>query len=227
MVRLADERAVFGGVIVTSAWQPQERDAVERQRRAPVSTTHLVATFASGGRLLEQLPSGPVQIVIEATDAEGNLAPWFHDDWFAELIHRFGDEFVTLRIAPTPEALLHPCVCHEVEMVRRVLPHWRVVATGYLSDVQTAEDIRTVAASPFHEVRFFDQVRSGTYLHHRMGLSMSVDELIGRIRRHQSSVTGRTPVLVRLPAQAPVAQPRREVDLSSSRSSAVPGSTKR
>ena len=214
------------GRIVTSFWQPQERNAVEQQRRAPLRTTHLVATFASGARLPDDVPPGPLQIVIESTNAEGDLAPWFHDDWFTELIPRFGDDFVTLRIAPTPDAMLHPCVWHQAEMVRRVLPHWRVIATAYLSDIRTTEDIRAIASSPYHEVRFFDQVRAGVYLHARMSPPMTVEELIGRIRRQQVAETGRAPVLVRLPARAPVAPRGQNVDMPSSRPSAVPSSAK-
>jgi len=190
---------------MTSSWQPEERMVVEQQRRAPVSATHLVATYAHGARLPDNVAKGPLHLVVEATNADGNLAPWFHDDWFTELIGRFADDFVTLRIAPTPDALLHPCVWHQAEMVRRVLPHWRIIGTAYLSDIQTAEDVRAVAVSPYHEVRFFDQVRAGTYLHARMSPPMTVEELIGRIRREQSAQAGRTPVLVRLPARAPVA----------------------
>lgn len=214
------------GRIVTSSWQPQERYAVEQQRRAPTSATHLVATFAGGGRLLDDVPPGPLQVVIESTNAEGSLAAWFHDDWFTELIRRFGDDFVTLRIAPTPDALLHPCVWHQAEMVRRVLPHWRVIATAYLSDVRTTEDIGAVAASPFHEVRFFDQVRAGAYLHARMSPPMTVEELFGRIRRQQAEHTGRSPVLVRLPARTPVAPRGKDIEMPQSRPSAIPSSAK-
>ncbi len=215
------------GRFVTSVWQPQERFAVEQQRRAPLSSTHLVATFAAGARLPDDVPAGPLQIVIESTNAEGDLAPWFHDDWFTELIRRFGDDFVTLRIAPTPDALLHPCVCHQGEMVRRVLPHWRVIATAYLTDVQTTEDIRAVAGSPFHEVRFLDEIRAGAYLHPRMSPPMTVEELFGRIRRQQAEQTGRSPVLVRLPARDPVARRSPDVEMPPSRLSAVPNSAKR
>jgi len=186
-----------------------------------------VATYAAGGRLPDDVPPGPLQIVIESTNAEGDLAPWFHDDWFTELIRRFAEDYVTLRIAPTPGALLHPCVWHQAEMVRRVLPHWRVIVTAYLSDLRTTEDIRAIASSPFHEVRFFDQIRAGAYLHNRMSPSMTVEELIGRIRREQSTHTGRSPVLVRLPAQAPVVSRRQEVELPTPRSTAVPSSAKR
>jgi len=172
-----------------------------RRRLRPPSTTQLVAPVAGGGKLPDDVPPGPIRIDVESTDSEGGLAKWFGDDWFAELIRRFGDDFVTLHIAPTPEALLHPCVVYEAEMLRRVVPHWRVVITAYLSDVQTLEAAKAVAETPYHELRVLDETRPRTVTAERMGLGLSLTDLFGGLRREKRTASGRMPVLVRLPSR--------------------------
>ena len=63
--------------------------------------------------------------------------------------------------------------------------------------------IDRLATSPYHEVRFVDQARPGSPLSERRNWTMSIPELLGRIRAAQSSVGASTPILVRLPATRP------------------------
>ncbi len=178
-----------------------ERRNTQQRRRAPGAISHLVATFAAGDKTppSTKVAPGPIQVVLETTDEHGTLAAWVHDDWFTTLLQRYGDEFVTLRIAPTPGALLHPCVLYEAEMVRRVVPHWRVVATAYLDDVQTEEDMATIAAGPYHEIQFFDQARNHPPPPDQVSPPLSMERLFARLREKQERSSGRTPILVRLP----------------------------
>lgn len=199
---------------MTTSNEPLDRELTTQRRLRPSSMTQLVATFDGGGTLSDHPRHGPIRIDVEATNAGGELAKWFGDDWFTDLIHRFGDDFVTLHIAPTPDALLHPCVIYEAEMLRRVVPHWRVIITAYLSDVQTAEAVRGVAESPYHEVRFLDETRPTIMTGSRLGLDWSVTDLFGRIRREQGTSTGRVPVLVRLPSRNRIEDPEIEDNAS-------------
>lgn len=180
-----------------------ERREAQRRRRAPGQVTHLVATFASGGKVPEpeRAISGPIRVALEATDNHGRLASWFHDDWFTALLQRFGDEFVTLRIAPTPGALLHPTVLYEAEMARRVVPHWRVIGIGYLDDVQSDDEFTAIANGPYHEVQFFDLARDSGAVRSPFATHLSIEKLFVRLRNAQETSTGRSPILVRLPSR--------------------------
>lgn len=185
-----------------SSREINERQSTQKRRRAPGAISHLVATFTAGDRipLSASTAPGPIQILLETTDERGTLAAWVHDDWFTKLLQCCGDEFVTLRIAPTPGALLHPCVLYEAEMVRRVVPHWRIVATAYVDDVQTEDDMAAIAGGPYHEIQFFDQPRTPPLELDRVSPPLSIERLFARLREKQEKSSGRTPILVRLPA---------------------------
>jgi hypothetical protein len=139
-------------------------------------------------------------VTIEATDSAGELAGWFDDYWWTDLIERWGDEAVTLHIAPTQGALLHPIVLHQMEMVSRVAARWRMVGHAYRSDVASDEVVELLASSPYHEVRFIDQPRPEGSLRGGHGTQeLGVDEVFARVRREQISIGASRPVLVRLP----------------------------
>ncbi len=197
-----------------------ERQNAQRLRRAPGQITNLVATFADGSKIPSPVDdiTGPIHIVLETTDANGTLATWVHDDWFTTLLQRFGDEFVTLRIAPTPSAILHPSVLYESEMARRVVPHWRVVAAAYIDDIQTDDEINAIANGPYHEVQFFDHARIECGVTDRFSTHLSVEKLFVRLRQAQEKSTGRSPILVRLPeGVGPVSGPHKAAPVDPNR----------
>ncbi|UCE61175.1 MAG: hypothetical protein JSU63_05380 [Phycisphaerales bacterium] len=182
----------------------EQRRATQQKRRPPGEVVRVTARFDSDGVLQEDLTSAPAEVMIEATDSEGEVAVWFDDYWWTDLIERWVDDPITLHITQTPGALLHPVVLHQMEMVGRVAPRWRMVGHSYRSDVSTDDAIESLACSAYHEVRFLDQTRPGAPRSDREGLDLSVDELFGRIRREQVRLGATRPVLVRLPAQSPV-----------------------
>jgi len=197
---------------VSSSLGHGERQDAQRRRRAPAQVTHLIATYGLGGQITEAVSeiSGPIHIALETTDEKGRVAAWFHDDWFTKLLNRFGDEFVTLRVAPTPGALVHPTVLHESEMARRVVPHWRVIGTGYVDDIQSDSDIAALANGPYHEVQFFDHARAGGSERTEFATHLSVEKLFVQLRKAQGASAGRSPTLVRLPARIHRASPLNE-----------------
>jgi len=178
------------------------RRAAEGSRQAPREPTRIVATFDNGA-LSEDIERGPIVLTIEATNSDSALAPWLDDIWWTEVIQRWADCHVTACIAPTPGALLHPVVLHQVEMLRRVLPDWRIVGHAYFDDVASDDDATRLAGSPYHEVRFIDQPRLRTPPSDRCTWKLTLEGLFGRIRNEQSRLGVSLPVFVRLPASPP------------------------
>lgn len=182
--------------------QSDMRRAAEGSRRAPREPTRIVATFDNGA-LGKDIERGPIVLTIEATSGDSELAPWLDDIWWTGVIQRWAECHVTVCIAPTPGALLHPVVLHQVEMLRRVVPDWRIVGHAYVDDVPSDDDATRLAGSPYHEVRFIDQPRLGTPPSDRCTWKLTVDGLFVRICNEQSRLGVSLPVLVRLPATPP------------------------
>ncbi|MHC4696143.1 MAG: hypothetical protein ACYTFA_05300 [Planctomycetota bacterium] len=179
------------------------REATQKMRQPPREPIRITASFDGNGELDEGLLVGPIELTIEATNLDGDLAPWFDDYWWIELIERWGDQPVTLHIAPTPDAVAHPVVLHQMEMVSRVASRWRMVGHGYRGDISTDDAIELLAASPYHEVRFIDQGRPDGPIPARRGrFDLAIEDLFGRIRREQIRIGATRPVLVRLPSGA-------------------------
>lgn len=177
------------------------RSVSRRSRHAPTKPVRIAVPFDRLTVFGEEPPPGALELVIEATNAAGEIAPWFDDAWWTEAILRFADRAVTVTISATPGALLHPVVLHQMEMLRRVTPSWRITATTYLDELSTPEDVTVLARSLYHEVRFLAQRRTGAGRSDRCTWNPSVDEVFGQIRREQTRI-GITPtVLVRLPSQ--------------------------
>ena len=182
------------------------RHATQRLRRPPSKPLRIRASFESDGKLGENLVAAPAELTVEATGPDGEPASWLNDAWWTEVIQRWGDELITVHIAPTASALLHAVVLHQVEMVKRVVPGWRVVGHAYRNDVGSDEAIGQLALSPYDEVRFIDQPRPGSGSS-RARWGLALDELFGQVRREQARVGTTKPILIRLPAAAPQRSP--------------------
>ena len=179
----------------------ETRHVVQRSRRAPREPARIVATFDEGCELGDEVILAPIELTIEPTNAEMETASWFNDFWWTDVIQRWNDCSVTVHIAPTPGALLHPVVLYQLDMLWRVAPNWRIVGHAYTDDIVTDEAIDQLASSPYHEVHFTDQPRPGAPSSDRCTWRRPLEDLFGRIRRAQSRVGAVTPILVRLPQQ--------------------------
>ncbi len=176
------------------------RDATRESRGRPGETTPVLLTHAGDGSIAGDLPKGAVELTLEATDAQGELAPWLDDLWWTGVIQRWCDDLIVVRFLPTTGAVLHPVVLYQTEMLRRVVPGWRVVAQAYVDDLASDDDINQIAGSAYHEVRFYDQRRPGTPVSDRFREHPPIEDLFGRIRMAQSRMYRTTPILARLPA---------------------------
>jgi hypothetical protein len=141
-----------------------------------------------------------VQLTIECTNEAMEFASWLTDDWWATVIQHWADRVVTVHIAPTPTALLHPVLLYQLAMVRRVEPRWRIVGQAFVDDIITDDAVAELAQSPYHEVRFRDSPRVVAPPSDRVSWTPTIEDLFGRLRRDQERLDRSTPILVRLPA---------------------------
>lgn len=184
---------------------PASRDRVrtttEHHRKPPAPAEKARVLFAGSGELAPELSNHPIELFLEVTDAEGELATWFHDGWWTEMLARWAETPITVFVEPTPLALLHPVVLYEVEMLYRMAPQWRLVGYVYRDDLSTDDDVATLAGSAYQEVRFIDENRPGQFLNDRLDCEIKIEQLFARIRREQARVGSTRPALVRLPSK--------------------------
>jgi hypothetical protein len=179
----------------------QVRNEARRSRRPPDQERSLVADFENGGDLPNERIAGPIRLTIEATSPAGELAAWFHDDWWTAVLQQYADEAVTVQVLATPGALLHPVVLHEMTMLRRVVPRWRIIGQAHLDDLRSEDDVAQAAQSPYHEIHLLDQRCAEHPPRATPGTAWSIDELTTRIRSHQRRLNLTSPAV--LPAPAP------------------------
>lgn len=207
--------------------QGRQRQATVQKRRAPGQPLRLVLPFDEPVLVRDDSPIGPIELDIETTNDEGEFAAWLDDAWWAEAITHWADDDVTVHIAPTPGALTHPVLLHQLEMLRRVVPGWRIVGVAYRDDVTPESDIAAIAASPYHEIRFLDVCRPD-----RLGAEriepVALPVLFSRIRTVQAQRGALTPILVRLPERAAYANRGSDhADCSGRRVAAAPAPAER
>ena len=177
------------------------REATQKSRHAPREPVCITASFAGAGELEGGNEAGPKELTIEATNIDGELATWFDDCWWIDCIERWGREPVTLHIAPTPGAVTHPVVLHQMEMVSRVASRWRIVGHANRGDALSDDSVESLASSPYHELRFMDRDRpEGSGPAGRRIFDLPIEELFSRIRREQIRIGATRPVLVKLPS---------------------------
>ncbi|MCG3129715.1 MAG: hypothetical protein FLDDKLPJ_00450 [Phycisphaerae bacterium] len=129
------------------------RKRTVRARTVPVEVLKRTIPWGGTGRIEGGPNAGPVELILEATAPDGELASWFDDFWWVDALTTYKDRPVTVHIAPTPGAVLSPVVLHQMQMLRRVEPRWTSI--GYLraeelSDPGIPQKLRGV---PYHEIR--------------------------------------------------------------------------
>jgi hypothetical protein len=181
-------------------------------RQPPRPPLEITARFDSDGVLGPDLSTSISTLIIEATGPTGEPAAWLDDGWWTDVMQVWGEEAMTIHLAPTPGALLHPVLLHQVDMVHRVVPWWRVLGFAYQDDVRTDEHIAALVRSTYDEVRFFDTLRpasapqgdsplEGAARSHSTRVR-PLAELFGAIRFEQARLGCTRLILVRLPASA-------------------------
>ncbi len=137
-------------------------------------------------------------ILLETTDATGEVADWLDDTWWSKLFQQCAPNPLTIEIAPTCVALTHPVVLHQLEMVRRIVANWRIIGEGYANDFRGDDEVEQLATGPYHELRFHDGGRADVVATPPSETNTGADELIARIRARTDRTPFTSPNLVRL-----------------------------
>lgn len=179
--------------------QPSKRERVTQSRRPPSGPWSRRVTYEGTGEIEAVAAEGPVELILEATNDDGELSAWFDDFWWVDVLTLYQKRAVTLHIAPTRDAVLHPVVLHQLEMLRRVEPQWQSV--GYLleNELSSMEQVKALAAAPYHELRIITD-RAG------VAPSPEAGRLAGELAQGSINTVGRRPLVVRVESDDPVAR---------------------
>jgi hypothetical protein len=175
------------------------REAVAQTRRRPAKRGVITASSDSDGDFGSIPNAIAIELVVEATTADGELAGWLDDVWWTAAFHDLADRTVTLHVSPTPGALLHPVVLSHLEMVRRVMPEWRIVGHACFKGSSGNDVANQVAVSPYHEVRSVDRSQVDVIASGGTADTDTLVDIFGRIRREQERLGVSSPILVRMP----------------------------
>ncbi len=185
-----------------------ERRKVAVARRHQPAGVHTVEfpAWGDGGHGPELGPH-PDELRLEVTGEDGLIVDWFDDNWWLESLRRWKDRTLAIHLLPTPDALLHPQVTHELEMVRRLNTPWRLIGYTYVSDIGHASVIRGVAASRYDEIRVIDQQRPSTESFEVGLATLELADVLEEVRHAQASEQVGGPMLTRAPLPRACAQP--------------------
>ncbi|MCB9849738.1 MAG: hypothetical protein H6817_03445 [Phycisphaerales bacterium] len=164
-----------------------------QKRRKPGAGAPRLIPF-DGGEIQPVDPQqAPSEIALEATGPSGEPAHWLDDFFWVDLLQAWSRESMTIRFLPTPDALLHPVVIHQVNMLRRVATNWRIAGHCYVHDLAPDGMIAQAALSPYHEIHLIDGRREGSAA---TAHALRIEDALARIRRVQVANSRNTPILV-------------------------------
>ncbi len=177
----------------------QRRVAGTRRRRP--TGIHMIEFPAMGdGSHGPKTGPFPEELRLETTYENGQIASWFDDNWWLETLHRWKDRPLTIHILPTPEALLHTIVLHELEMVRRLQISWKLIGHCYLSDVAHPQLVTRAAVNQYDEIRIIDEHRTPSESYEVRPAKLTIAEVFEQIKTIQASEKVSAPLMTRSPA---------------------------
>lgn len=132
----------------------QKRLEISRHRIKPLKPQRIYFPADGLGECLEVEPAKPIELCIEATNADGELSPWLSDEWWIRTHMLCKDRNVTIVLLPTPGALLDCVVLHQLEMIRRIAPAWRILGYALSRDAQQQPAVERWTNTPYDEIRF-------------------------------------------------------------------------
>jgi hypothetical protein len=187
------------------AWmQDERRAAVQSARKRPSAPHRRTFTAEGDGKHGPEDAPPPTDLFLEATHPSGEIATWFDDIWWMESLRRWRDLPLVIHLVPSEAALLHPVVLHQVAMVARVAPNWRVVGYGYATEIGGDAAIERLATSTYDEIDFVEGLRPGGPGSAPPRHALRIQDLFSRVRRIQRELGATRPVLVRAKSVPPV-----------------------
>lgn len=188
----------------------ERRKVALARRRQPMGVRTVEFPACGDGSHGPELGPYPDEMRVEATYEDGQIVTWFDDNWWLETLRRWKDHTLTIHLLPTPDALLHPVVTHELEMVRRLQTPWRLIGYAYRSDIGQRSVIRDAAVSRYDEIRVIDQDRPSTDSFAVRPAKFGLAEIFEQVRQAQAAERVSSPTLTRAPLPRACAQPARQ-----------------
>jgi hypothetical protein len=121
---------------------------------APTPPQRVFLEAAGLGQCPPLSPDVSLEIYVEVTTAEGHRAPWLVDEWWIQTHSLCGQRPVTIVIMPTPHALLDDVLKHQLEMVRRIVPEWRLIGYATFEEAHCNPNPDGWTLTPYDEIRF-------------------------------------------------------------------------
>ncbi|NOX59936.1 MAG: hypothetical protein GXP29_13915, partial [Planctomycetes bacterium] len=120
-------------------------------------------------------------------------AAWLDDYFWMDLIQRWSDAPISIHLQPTPQVMQHEIINHQLNMLRRVVPHWRLIGQCYISDLEVQSVLQQTAVAVYHEVHILDGRRTDAPTSKP---SLDVEEAIAGMRDIQRANKRSTPIFV-------------------------------
>ncbi len=177
----------------------ERRKVARSRRRRPTGMQVRVLVATGDGALGPETGPTPTDLRLETTYEDGSIVAWFDDYWWIELLRRWKERPLTIHMLPTADALLHPVVLHELEMVRRLTTPWRLIGHCYLSDIGHPSLLRRVAVNPYDEIRVIDADRPSTESFETAAAVLTLSEIFERVHEIQRDEQIPKPLLTRAP----------------------------
>ena len=185
----------------------EHRRQAQARRRPPQQPQRAFFPCAGGGERPHVEATRPLELIIAPTDSNGEPVVWLTDAWWIETVQLWKDQPVTVHLLATPDSLLNPVILHQLNMLKRVVPQWKVAAEGYVGDIRGSERLEYLALSPYDDVRLIDGHRPGSPI----GSSAcdGLAEVCARIGEIQAKHRITRPIITTLasPTQIPDHQP--------------------
>lgn len=177
----------------------ERRKVAVGRRRRPTRANVRVFSAECDGSLGPETDPPPTDLRLDTTYPDGSIVAWFNDYWWIEVLRRWKDRPLTIHVLPTPDAVLHPAVLHELEMVRRLMSPWRLIGHCYVSDIGHPSILRRVAVNPYDEVRVIDSDRPSSDAFGTASAVLTIAEVFKRVHEIQRDEQTARPLLTRAP----------------------------
>lgn len=190
-----------------SAWmRDNERKAAMQRRRKPGTGRTLSIPFTGLARIpFDTEP--PTELHIEATGSSGEIAVWLDDFFWLDLLQHWPTRPLDIHFTASKNALLHPVLQHQLHMLRRVAPTWRLIGHCYTSELAEETTLRGAALSVYHELQVLEGNNPNTTSGNASATpdrpAMRLEDAAASLRRVQSENKRTTPIVVCRPAEKP------------------------
>ena len=181
---------------MNAGMRKKQREMTMQRRRKPNAGLVVHIPFEGSDDFDVNNMEPPAELHLDATGPSGETAIWLDDYFWLELIRRWSAEPLTIHFHPTPKSLLHPTVIHQLKMLRRVAPKWRLVGHCYLDDLAPEGQIAEVALAVHHEIRIMDAAQPGDTHRGKQAHPLRIQNVVARIRRIQAANDRTTPIIV-------------------------------